>query len=520
MIKHSTKIITVSAAGILAACGMKLLWEARYEASYPKAVQALFLDSEGSSYVGVSRANAAIDDFSAGNEVEHHGLLLKYDSNGSLAWSLAVPAGEGVVAIEHINNDVISIASGFSQHNKEGGVWLVSTETGEIIQELTRYEGGTSSESFKKMIAHDGQLYIASSTECTETRCSGALDHSKMEVFDFSGNPTNSKVNNAAIISDFDIANNGAISVALVGQQGELQQLDANLNLQWSTSNNAVTAREMQYCRVENVRFVGDSHVVACNASALKLDNEGALLWSSSFNSLLNAKRDHLGEIVAEDAWSGASRLEVDAEGNIYLAKSRVTYYMGDEDAPRKLGNIDLYAPLTLESDAVIIKLDGAAGGILWSDDINTSIAIRNTDFTSYFYSPVALHVSGGQALLTTQAIAGTYTGYGSPESSLYCFGYPGMNGCPLVEFKERYAKTFVFSASNGQRLGSTRHNMPYARVSELDSTGNLLVAGDMQPIYFSSWPNVLALGPVIGTEPYLIGLLTRSDVILQKYKR
>lgn len=519
MIKHARKIAIVSSVGLLAACGMKLLWEARYDVSHQKAVQTLFLDAEGSSYVGVSQATSPIGDFLTGYEVEHRGLLLKYNSDGSLAWSSQVPFGESVAAVEQVGPGVVAIASkSFTtseQGERQGGVWLVSTETGDVIQNLTHYEGGFHPESFKKMIAHDGLLYVAASTDCSEWQCAGDYYHSKIEVFDSSGNLVNSRVNDSAVIRDFDIADNGTISVALVSQQGELQQLDVNLNLQWTTTNNPVSAREMRHCGSGTVRFSGDSHVVFCGSSALKLDNAGTLLWTRSFQELLGDNRESI-----ENIWSDESLIEIDSAGNIYFAKTRLTVYMGDEGAPIKIGNIDLYSPSTVESDAIIAKLDTVTGNILWSDDINTSIAIRDSEFTSHFYSPVAMNLSNGQVFLTTQAIIGTYTDSFFSDSSQYCNGYPGQNACSLVEYKDRYAKTFVYGASNGRRLGATKHSMTYARATKLDGAGNLLVAGDMNPLFSSTMASFVSLGSFSRPEQYLNSLIGTSDVILQKYKR
>lgn len=518
VIKLARKIVIISSVGLLAACGMKLLWEARYDVSHQKTVGTLFVDSEGNSYVGGSQATSSIEDFSVGNPIEHRGLLLKYDANGNLLWSLTAPVGESVAAIEQVGDGVVAIASGMAanisaQGDREGGIWLVSTETGDVIQSLTQFDGGSYSPSFKKMIVRNNRLYVAASTDCGEWTCSSNLHQSRIDAFDFSGNLINSRVTDSAVFRDFDVSENGTISLALVSQQDELQQLDANLNLQWSTSNNTLSAREMRYCSSEGVRFSGVSHVVVCRSWVLKFDSAGALLWSNSLRSLVSSKNDNMGEAIAEDYWSPVSQIEIDSDGNIFLAKTRETVYLGDENAPLKLGNMDLYYPLTLESDAIIAKLDAMTGNILWSDDINTSIAIRDSDFTSYFYSPVALSVSRGQALLTTQGIIGNYA---PPTGLNYCL----MNGCSLVEYKDRYAKTFVYNASNGRRVGATKHNMPYARATKLDGAGNLIVAGDMQPFFLSNWANFWSLGPVTGTEPYLKTLIAKSDIILQKYKR
>lgn len=511
MFRLNKRFTLFSSVLLLAACGSKLLWEARYTPSGPKSVTATSTDPTNNSYIGSGVRVGLLED----STPEYQALMLKYDASGTLLWQSELPDAAMILAIAPVNTEVIAVVTGIrgvpknATNSKSSALWLVSATTGAPIQEVTRFDNPASADNFHKLKVINQRIYLARGSndidcamliECDYHNASGTL-----QIYNAQGTLLNQHHYNKDI-ADFDVSADNTVSVALYGQAVEVQALDAGLQPLWSAS---MPTRNFYQCALPSIRRqAGNTHLL-CDGGLVKLDSTGTPLFDIHFDDLVG--NGPTGNNGAETAsfWHYNGLMDITDSGDIFVAKTRPTAYIPGENG-FELGPVTLYATASLKSDAVLMKINGGTGDILWSDDVNTPLSVSDENLQSFYYSPLGLSISGNKVLLTIQAIGAAYD---------YCYNLQDWssyfpNTCHLDHYIEQYGKTFAYAENSGARLTELRHSIAHPRQANLDAQGKLVVAGDMESGYVTTMTEYVASGH---HENAHVDYSDSSDIVVQK---
>lgn len=511
MYRLNKRFTLISSALLLAACGSKLLWEARYTPSGPKSVTAISMDQTNNSYIGSGIRQGLLGD----STPEYQALMLKYDASGALLWQSELPDAAMILAIAPVNAEVIAVATGIrgvpngAVNTKSSALWLVSATTGEPLQEVTQFDGPASADSFHKLKVINQRIYLARGSNDIDCAVLMECDYhnvsATLQVYDVQGTLLSQHHYNKDI-ADFDVSVDNTVSVALYGQAVEVQALDQGLQTLWSSS---LPTRNFYQCALPSIRRqAGNTHLL-CDGGLVKLNSTGTPLFDIHFDELVG--NGTTGSTSAETAsfWHYNGFLEIADSGDIFVAKTRPTAFIPAENGA-EVGPVTLYATASLKSDAVLMKINGDTGDILWSDDVNTPLSVSDGNLQSFYYSPLGLNMSGSKVLLTFQAIGATYD---------YCYNLEDWssyfpNTCHLDHYVEQYGKTIAYGENSGARLAELRHNIAHPRQVKLDAQGKLVVAGDMESGYVTTMTEYVASGH---HEDNYVNYADSSDIVVQK---
>lgn len=519
MFKRKSSVLIVAFTGVLAACGGKLLWEARFTEAGPKVVTAAAVDQFGNSYVGGSMR-------SADNLFEHSGLLLKHDPAGALLWQTTLENSVAVIDVESVSADVIAVATGpysspvVDPEAAPRELWLMSAGTGEPLTLLHTFSPDVDGQVLHDMKAVDGRLYVISGAEkevCAEVDgCMTTIGHSVLRIYDANGNLAAEKETTDQEIADIAIDADHNLNVLLRKHNGnaDLQRWGADLQPVWSASELPASAAALAYCRPVAIRLHQQDVFVLCSYSVVKLDSSGAVIFKTSLEPLLDVDDDLAGNAASFDYFYIEGLLELDDQGNALIAKARPTAYVTME--PGTIAGIAVPTMSTLSSDTVTIKLSGQTGEILWSKAVGNAVTPHASGLQSYFHYPLNLALHDGKVMVTMRSFGGVYNECGEWLDWDVFF----TNRCYLISTESLLGKTVVYNAETGKRIASKQHEIPFPRKALHTPDGHVLVAGDMEPAYWNRFLEAVANGEAMFSEnPDGMAFAQTSDIILQKYK-
>lgn len=511
MYRLNKRAALISSALLLAACGSKLLWEARYTLSGPKSVTALSVDQANNSYVG----SGVRQGFFADSAPDYEALMLKYDPNGALLWQREIPESAMVLAIAPVNDDVIAVVTGIrgvplnTGNSKNSALLLVSARTGAIIREVSRFDGPDSADNFHKLQVVNQQIYVARGSNDIDCAILMGCDYyntsASLQVYDAQGNLLQQH-DYSKDIADFDVSADSVVSLALYGQAVEVQTLGEGLQTVWSSS---LPSRNYYQCNQPSIRrHAGNTHLL-CDEGLVKLDSAGTLLFDINFDDFVGGGTTGIEGAETAYFWHYNGLMDIAANGDIFVAKTRPTAFIPGENG-LDLGPVTLYANSSLKSDAVLMKVNGNTGVLLWSDDVNTPLSINNGNLQSFYYAPLGLNLSGSKVLLTFQAIGAAYD---------YCYELHDWssyfpNTCHLDNYVEQYGKTIAYGVNSGARISELRHNIADPRQVRMDAQGKLVVAGDMESGFVTTTTEYIASGH---HEDEYVNFADTSDIVVQK---
>lgn len=525
MFKHRSSVLIVVLTGVLAACGGKLLWEARVTDGGPKVVTAAAVDQASNTYVGGSMRNAD-------NPFEHEALLIKHDPAGALLWQTTLDNSVAVVDVEPLTADVIAVATGpyaglaVNQEAVSRELWLVSAATGEPLTLLHTFTPDVDGQVLHAMKATDGRLYVISGAEkeyCAEIDgCRTTITHSVLRVFDSSGNLTGEKTMVDQEIADIAVDADHNLNVLVRKQNGnaDLQRWDSDLQLVWTASSHPSSAAAMAYCKPVTIKLYQQDSYILCAYSVVKLDSTGAVVFETSLEPLL----EMTGLFVDGEMWANVGSadylyieglLELDDQGNALIAKVRPTTYFTEDEGT--VAGIPVPTMSTLSSDAMTIKVSGQTGEILWSKTVGNAVVPDAAGFKSYYHYPLNLALQDDQVMVTLRSFGGVYNYCGEWLDWDVFF----VNVCTLINRETLLGRTVVYNTESGKRIASKEHAIPYPRKAMHTPDGHVLVVGDMESGYWNRFLESVANGEkgVWGEEPDIGELAEISDIVLQKYK-
>jgi hypothetical protein len=330
------------------------------------------------------------------------------------------------------------------------------------------------------------------------------VDPSTLFAFDQSGNLLRQWSPDSGEIVDIELA--GDDLYVTTTSSHRFHKFNRMFEPQWSLDQGTLPE-----CEAFQVAARGQHAYAICGDSVTKLDVDGNVQFTRDFSFLLNAAEG------SQDTFVNSGIAKVDLSGNLYFASTRSTVYYSETGSFR-IGNLWIHLPSTLESDAVIAKVDGATGEVLWHDDINGALFPAGNRFTSSYYFPLAINLVDDKALLTIRGVVSNYVGMGNGQECMNADTeewFP-LNTCERESIVEQYAKTFEYAVADGKRLKDIKHNVTFPRRVTLDADQHLLIAGD-QEYGALAYPEIFSLGQNEMGEEF--PLSTTSDIILQKYK-
>lgn len=515
--------LLAAAVSLVTACGAKLLWEARFTEFAPKVVSSLAVDAQNNVYVGSGIRQSE----SSMAAPAHESLLLKYNAEGQLQWSSHVSPLGAVRAVEPLSESLLAVmTSEFFSYTEQpaghpGELWLVSAETGAPISRIATFGTEAGNDNFHKMKAINGYLYVAKGTLQQECEIIAPCDteqlQSRVDVFDATGALVNQrKIDNADIV-DFDVSDNATLALLLRGPQTEVEYWSGDLQTTWNSSSSMATSLALAECQPERLKLDNENAHILCQDRVLKFSSSGSIAFSTSFETLLKTTTAPSGDLLTADWWvRNASVLDVDSSGNILLAKTRAKVFLPNSEVPVHIGGVELGEVSTLSADVITVKLDGNSGTILWSEDINTPVSGAADHFSSSYYYPLGLHLSGDNVLVSFRGQVASYNFCGDIAD----WESFEVNTCNLASFNERYGKTVAYRSVDGKRLASKRHEIAFPRKVVVDNTGQLIVAGDMESSIFWHLLEAIPYGvEIIWDDGGIFAPAETSDVIVQKYK-
>lgn len=525
MFKHRSSALIVVLIGVLAACGGKLLWEARITDGGPKVVTAAAVDQASNTYVGGSMRDSD-------NPFEHAALLFKHDPAGALLWQTTLDDSLAVIAVEPLSADVIAVATGSYASpavNPEAvsrELWLMSAATGEPLTRLHTFTPDVDGQVLHAMKAVDGRLYVISGAEkeyCAEMDgCMTTIDHSVLRIYDANGNLTGEKTMVDQEIADIAVDADHNMNVLMRKQNGkaDLQRWDSDLQLAWTASSQAASAMAMARCNPVTIRLHQQASYILCAYSVVKLDSTGAVIFETSLEPLLDVtgifrNGDILANVGSADYLYIEGLLELDDQGNALIAKVRPTAYVTVDTGT--VAGIPVPTASTLSSDALTIKVSGQTGEILWNKAVSNAVVPDAAGFKSYYHYPLNLALQDDQVMVTLRSFGGVYN---------YCREWIDwdvffVNVCALINRETLLGRTVVYNSESGKRIASKEHAISYPRKAMHTPDGHVLVVGDMESGYWSRFLESVANGEkgVWGEEPDIGELAEISDIVLQKYK-
>lgn len=525
MFKHRSSVLIVVLTGVLAACGGKLLWEARVTDGGPKVVTAAAVDQASNTYVGGSMRNA--DD-----PLEHAALLLKHDPAGTLLWQTSLDNSVAVIAVEPLSEDVIAVATGpyaSPAVNPEAAsreLWLMSAATGEPLTLLHTFTPDVDGQVLHAMKAVDGHLYVISGAEkeyCAEMDgCMTTIGHSVLRIYDASGNLTGEKSMIDQEIADLAIDSNRNLNVLLRKQNGnaDVQRWGADLQPLWSASSDPVSAAAMAYCKPVTIKLHQQDSYILCAYSVVKLDSAGTVVFETSLEPLLDmtgllGDGEIRGNVGSGDYLYIEGLLELDDLGNALIAKVRPTAYVTVDTGT--VAGIPVPTTSTLSSDVMTIKVSGQTGEILWNKTVGNAVVPDAAGFKSYYHYPLNLALQDDQVMVTLRSFGGVYNSCGEWLDWDVFF----VNVCTLINKETLLGRTVVYTSESGKRIASKEHAIPYPRKAMHTPDGHVLVVGDMESGYWNRFLEAVASGEsgAQGSEPDIGELAGISDIVLQKYR-
>jgi hypothetical protein len=487
-------------ATTLAACASSLLWQTEYDTPEVTIAQSVAIDADDNVYVGGSTQTGLIND----RRRIMDGLLLGYNAAGELVWETQLPDAITVNDVKTVNGDVLAVVAGDFKGffgsinviddtaNKQGELLYVSTKSGELLKKLHTYADDT----FVAMDVFDEKLYVSSNNK------SGS---SSISVFDVNGDEVTSILLSDQTISHVELSETGNL---FLDTGGSIQRYNSDLDLVWATDPE---------CPVVAMYAVPNGSVfVECKEHVSKIDASGAVTFSTDLNLFLTQTSSIWEYWLSDyDDLFMPTVGTVDADGNLYFARSRAKVYA--LDGAVNLGALTVEAPSTLSADAVLFKIDGSSGDILWTDDINAAIFGTADGFTSQYYYPMDLNVDGQEVSMTFRGIVGRYVSYIGTECALFTHWEFPFNTCVLDSMKDTYAKTLFYNTSSGKRaLNKVGYDISYPRATVSTHDGNRIVIGDENDRMPENIIEMFALG-LLGEEQ------TSSEnfnVQLKKYKQ
>ena len=503
---RSAKSLAIGAvcAGLIA-CGSTLIWQSDYQVDQPALGYSLALDSDGNSYVGGAARFDAPDSYLP----VYNGLLLKYGQSGELLWEAQLASSSFITNIHALPNGNLLVATqaeiafGFmNDSGKTNDLWLVSGEDGSIINHLDTFED----ESLAEVITTESTAYVLSTVPVTLDLClfgCGIPDyHSTLTAYDFNGNIINELVFDSDPTVDMTLSGEGDLILAHSGQA--IDKYQADLSLVWSINKNIEPRLSECNSSFINLSATSDGDIwLVCTYEALKLNAGGDVETVTDLSGYLSERSDSEGDVISGDFW-GNSYTDVDAQGNLYIARSRNTAY-----ANTQAGGLDgLYITdaSTLESDVVLLKIAEDTGEVAWADDVNTAMYGANTSLVTYFYYPLAMDVIDQDVYLTFRGFKGRYSGYSdtAPTCNTVSDWLFPFNTCELDEALDAYAKTLRYNSQTGSRINNTRHEIAYPRAVQYSDAGEITIVGDNNPdiIYSQSLGEFFARGMSGTREP------------------
>lgn len=525
MFKHRSSVLIVVLTGVLAACGGKLLWEARVTDGGPKVVTAAAVDQASNTYVGGSMRNAD-------NPFEHEALLLKHDPAGALLWQTTLDNSVAVVDVEPLTADVIAVATGpyaspaVNPDAASRELWLMSAGTGEPLTLLHTFTPDVDGQVLHAMKAVDGRLYVISGAEkesCAEMEgCRTTISHSVLRIYDANGNLTGEKAMVDQEIADIAVDADHNLNVLMRKQNGkaDLQRWDSDLQLAWTASSQAASAMAMARCNPVTIRLHQQASYILCAYSVVKLDSTGAVIFETSLEPLLDVtgifqNGDILANVGSADYLYIEGLLELDDQGNALIAKVRPTAYVTVDTGT--VAGIPVPTASTLSSDVMTIKVSGQTGEIQWNKAVSNAVLPDAAGFKSYYHYPLNLALQDDQIMVTLRSFGGVYNYCGEWLDWDVFF----VNVCTLVRTETLQGRTVVYNTESGKRIASKEHAIPYPRNAFYTPDGHVLVVGDMESGYWNRLAEVVANGDKgeLEFEPGMAELSNASDIILQKYK-
>lgn len=451
----------------LLACGSSLIWKTTYSSDYSSVASALAVDDSNQSYVGGGLRLSGDSIFN----LDFNAALLKFDDSGVLLWDVEIPGTSKVKAVKVLSPDLLLVATdanytfGWNADNKTSDLWLVSSVDGSLIKRMD----DSNDYQYVDALVANGHVYIASSSAVSRYSLTGELLGS---------------LNTGKAIQGLDVNAEGALFVAYGNL--DISKLDEELGIIW-TVNDDVEPLLSECGLPRTVRAASSGLWLNCYGSVLRLSENGSVSSLTSFSDYLINEETDEGQLIKHEFWvygwrpNLADQMIVDANDDLYVTASRVTVY-GSHPYVERVGGVMLGDPSVVETDAVIFKVSGASGEIIWVDDVNTPFYGNADGFVSYFYYPLALHLDiDDQPLLTFRGIKAKYLGYEGVES--YCTSADGLlfyvNLCHLDEYLDLYAKTVRYDAATGKRLADARHAIDYPRATALNSNDEILIVGD-----------------------------------------
>jgi len=201
------------------------------------------------------------------------------------------------------------------------------------------------------------------------------------------------------------------------------------------------------------------------------------LLFTSDYSDLMRAEPDANPELLEFEL--EPSLITVDNNNDIFISTTRANYLAG------QIGNLQTGNFSLLKSDTLVMKISGATGERIWSDDVNGYLLGSANGVTSDFYYPLAMSIIEGELQVTLRGFRGNYTGVVSADDSAltYCseftdLYYP-LNTCALDSVANAYARTLFFDLGDGMRRNGPSYNEDYPSTALVGTDNTLYMIGD-----------------------------------------
>ncbi|HAU15243.1 MAG: hypothetical protein CMK83_06530 [Pseudomonadales bacterium] len=462
---------TLFAMGISACGGSSLLWEATYDSADANIAVDAALDAQGNLYVvGSHRAQPQDANF------DYSGLIVKYNSSGDLVWQNSLPGVTHVHDILPVDDNHILIETTndwLTGIQLSGSFHLASAADGSPLQQLSNEDTTLWTEA----ALDQGRIILLNRYR---------LDNdigSELQQFDVNGNLTNNLPLTGTPLQIAAMPNGGLYYLGDNEWQSgmRLHALDENLNLMWSSvelsSLNGLCGRFAGFNPVSITTDNNQDILIKCSSGLVKLSAQGALLFTSDYSDLMRAEPDANPELLEFEL--EPSLITVDNNNDIFISTTRANYLAG------QIGNLQTGNFSLLKSDTLVMKISGATGERIWSDDVNGYLLGSANGVTSDFYYPLAMSIIEGELQVTLRGFRGNYTGVVSADDSAltYCseftdLYYP-LNTCALDSVANAYARTLFFDLGDGMRRNGPSYNEDYPSTALVGTDNTLYMIGD-----------------------------------------
>lgn len=492
----------------IAACGAKLLWQSSETLGQPAVATAVAVDADKNSYVGIGLRSASAESINDG----YSPSLEKRDDKGQLIWRVSLTENYVVKQVVALGNSLLAVATGGSATvpGARGELLLVSSVDGSIVRVLQSY----SDRKFVKMLVGNNSLVVASSSQdytCKPSSC----DHfdtavSAIDVYSTSGDVLKSTLLKTSEIVDFDV-DNQRLTVLEQSPALKIESFDYALSKLTSTDDVAESKTVLASCAVDKLEVSNGSAFVLCEKELVKFNPQAQVVWRSRFDAFLKTKTNWGPGIDAIDYWAPNAVMSADAAGNIVVAKTRAKA-LASRNEPPFFGPVPIPGGGVFQSDVVLLKLDGATGTVVWSDDINTSPAVSDSSVTAIYYQPVEVNAQGSRIHLTYRAAVAEIK---------QCYEWADMflplSPCEIDNYKDQYGATREY-ATDGKRLSVMRHAIKKPR-AVVEYGGTQWVVGDEETLLSASDADFYVGGIAYSHDNLPEDFLTPKPVSVQAYQ-